>query len=97
MIALSAFGITQQPCVPVEQMTQNRIQQRGVLMNSIFEDKNGHYLVLANIEGRHSLWPVSIEVPRGWDAVYGEATRQDCLDFIDAEWTDMRPRGLSNS
>ena len=66
-------------------------------MNSPFEDKNGRYLALGNIEGQYSLWPVSIGVPHGWNVVYGEATRQDCLDFIDAEWTDMRPRSLATS
>ena len=43
-------------------------------MNSLFGDETGSYLVLANIEGQHSLWPVSIGVPRGWDVVHEEDT-----------------------
>ncbi|SNS99013.1 MbtH protein [Streptosporangium subroseum] len=66
-------------------------------MNSLFGDEPGNYLVLANTEGQHSLWPVSIGVPRGWDVVHEEDTRQGCLNFIDANWTDMRPRSLSPS
>lgn len=64
-------------------------------MSNPFEDENGRYLVLANIEGQHSLWPVSVEVPRGWDVVHEEDSRQGCLDFITANWTDIRPRSLS--
>ncbi|MDP9867774.1 MULTISPECIES: MbtH family protein [Streptosporangium] len=64
-------------------------------MNDPFEDGNGRYLVLTNTTGQHSLWPVSIDVPPGWDVVHGDDTRQGCLDFIDAGWTDMRPRSLS--
>ena len=63
-------------------------------MSNPFEDENGRYLVLANVEGQHSLWPVSVEVPEGWDVVHGEDTRRGCLDFVNATWTDMRPRGL---
>ncbi|MFJ2033073.1 MbtH family protein [Streptosporangium sp. NPDC087985] len=64
-------------------------------MNNPFEEENSHYLVLANTDGQHSLWPVSIEVPQGWNVVHGEDSRQSCLDFINANWTDMRPRSLS--
>ncbi|GAA2268922.1 MULTISPECIES: MbtH family protein [Kitasatospora] len=59
-----------------------------------FEDERGTYLVLVNDEGQHSLWPVSIEVPAGWAKVHGEDTRQACLDYIEANWTDMRPKSL---
>ncbi|WP_344444986.1 MbtH family protein [Kitasatospora nipponensis] len=43
---------------------------------------------------QHSLWPVFIEVPEGWTSVFGEAARQECLDHIEANWTDMRPKSL---
>ena len=52
------------------------------------------YLVLINDEGQHSLWPVFADVPDGWEAIFGEAGRQDCLDFIEKNWTDMRPNSL---
>ncbi|MFF3670410.1 MbtH family protein [Microtetraspora malaysiensis] len=64
-------------------------------MSNPFEDENGRYLVLINAEGQHSLWPLFSEVPRGWDVVHGEDSRPGCLEFINANWTDMRPRGLS--
>lgn len=52
------------------------------------------YLVLINDEGQHSLWPVFADVPGGWKVAFGEAGRQECLDFIEKNWTDMRPKSL---
>ena len=40
-------------------------------------------------EGQHSLWPSFVEVPAGWTKVYGEDTRQACLEFIEQNRTDM--------
>ncbi|MEV7009219.1 MbtH family protein [Streptosporangium sp. NPDC051022] len=59
-----------------------------------FEDPDSRYLVLINEEGQHSLWPAFSPVPAGWDVIFGEAGRQDCLDFIERSWTDMRPKSL---
>ncbi|GAA1260205.1 hypothetical protein GCM10009665_57750 [Kitasatospora nipponensis] len=33
-------------------------------------------------------------MPEGWTSVFGEAARQECLDHIEANWTDMRPKSL---
>ncbi|MFI2410887.1 MbtH family protein [Streptomyces sp. NPDC018947] len=59
-----------------------------------FEDENGSYLVLVNAEGQHSLWPSFAEVPAGWERVFGEDARQACLDYVERNWTDMRPKSL---
>jgi len=59
-----------------------------------FEDPDAMYLVLINDEGQHSLWPVFADVPDGWEVIFGEAGRQECLDFIEKNWTDMRPNSL---
>jgi MbtH protein len=59
-----------------------------------FEDPDAMYLVLINDEGQHSLWPVFADVPDGWEVIFGEAGRQECLDFIEKNWTDMRPKSL---
>ncbi|MFE2645697.1 MbtH family protein [Streptomyces nigra] len=60
-----------------------------------FDDDEGRFLVLVNDEGQHSLWPSFAEVPGGWAAVFGEDSRQACLDYVDAHWTDLRPRSLA--
>jgi len=62
-----------------------------------FDDPDGQFLVLINAEGQHSLWPVIAEVPAGWDAVHGPAERALCLDYVTANWTDMRPRSLAEA
>jgi MbtH protein len=59
-----------------------------------FEDAEGTYLVLVNDEGQHSLWPKFVEDPDGWEVAFGESGRQECLDYIEANWTDMRPKSL---
>ena len=59
-----------------------------------FEDEDGRYHVLINDEGQHSLWPAFIDVPEGWRVVFEDNTRQACLDYIEENWTDMRPNSL---
>lgn len=63
-------------------------------MANPFEDPEGTYLVLTNEEDQHSLWPSSIEVPAGWQVVLAESPRQVCLEFIEENWVDMRPKSL---
>lgn len=63
-------------------------------MTNPFEDPDASYLVLVNDEGQHSLWPTFIDVPAGWRSVFGESSRQECLDYVEKNWTDMRPNSL---
>ena len=62
-----------------------------------FEDPDGTYLVLVNDEGQHSLWPSFVAVPAGWNVALDESSRDDCLDYVNANWTDLRPRSLIRS
>ncbi|MFD7507247.1 MbtH family protein [Streptomyces sp. NPDC059850] len=59
-----------------------------------FEDPDGVYHVLVNEEGQHSLWPTFAEVPSGWTVALEETDRQAALDYVNANWTDMRPKSL---
>jgi MbtH protein len=59
-----------------------------------FEDENGTYHVLINEEGQHSLWPTFVEVPDGWTIIHKSESRAACLEFIEKNWTDMRPNSL---
>lgn len=62
-----------------------------------FDDPDGHFLVLANAEDQHSLWPNFAEVPAGWTVVFGApdgADRDSALQYVDENWTDLRPRSL---
>ncbi|MEH0401371.1 MbtH family protein [[Kitasatospora] papulosa] len=66
-------------------------------MSNPFEDENGTYLVLVNDEGQHSLWPAFADVPAGWTVTHQEDTRQACLDHVERNWTDLRPKSLIGS
>ncbi|MFE0427263.1 MbtH family protein [Streptomyces sp. NPDC058953] len=59
-----------------------------------FDDEDGRFSVLVNDEDQHSLWPTFAPVPEGWRVVFGEESRQSCLDYVEQHWTDMRPRSL---
>lgn len=63
-------------------------------MTNPFEDENGVFHVLVNEEGQHSLWPSFVPVPQGWTIVHESASRTACLDYINKNWTDMRPKSL---
>ena len=61
-------------------------------MSNPFDDQGGAFVVLVNHQGQHSLWPTTIEVPAGWSVAYEQNVRQDCIDYINRNWTDMRPK-----
>ncbi|MFG2977964.1 MbtH family protein [Streptomyces sp. NPDC048331] len=63
-------------------------------MANPFDDEEGAFLVLVNDENQHSLWPAFNAVPAGWKVAYGQETRKNCLEYVSAHWTDMRPTGL---
>ena len=55
-------------------------------------DGDGQFLALINDEGQYSLWPVFAAVPKGWITTFGPAPRDECLDHIESNWTDMTPK-----
>ncbi|MWA14176.1 MbtH family NRPS accessory protein [Streptomyces sp. BA2] len=61
---------------------------------SPFDDEEGIFLVVVNDENQHSLWPDWREVPAGWRTVSGPDSRQNCLAYIERNWTDLRPASL---
>jgi MbtH protein len=64
-------------------------------MTNPFENDKGVFFVLINDEGQHSLWPEFADIPAGWTVVHGPDSRAECLDYVNANWTDMRPRSLA--
>lgn len=59
-----------------------------------FDDDGGAFYVLINDEEQYSLWPAFAEVPAGWSVVHGEASRSACLDYVERNWADIRPKSL---
>ena len=64
------------------------------MTTSPFDEEDQTFYALVNEEGQYSLWPVFVSVPDGW-AIVCEGLRQVCLDYIEQNWTDMRPRRLT--
>ncbi|UJW32888.1 MbtH family protein [Saccharothrix sp. AJ9571] len=63
-------------------------------MSNPFDNPDGTFSVLVNDEQQHSLWPEFAEVPAGWTVAFGPAARQECLDYVETNWTDLRPASL---
>ncbi len=52
------------------------------------------YQVVVNDEEQYSIWPVSKEIPAGWNATGPSGPKAECLAYIEEVWTDMRPKSL---
>jgi MbtH protein len=64
-------------------------------MSNPFEAEDGQFRVLVNEEGQYSLWPAQQKIPAGWTPALDSTSREECLAWVDAHWTDMRPRSLA--
>ncbi len=58
------------------------------------EEDTTTYSVVINHEEQYSIWPADRENALGWNDVGKTGTKQDCLDYIEEVWTDMRPLSL---
>jgi MbtH protein len=63
-------------------------------MTSYDQEDTTIYNVVVNHEEQYSIWPVYRELPKGWRAVGKSGPKQECLDYIEEVWTDMRPLSL---
>ena len=57
------------------------------------EDLTPHKVVV-NHEEQYSIWPGWRANPPGWRDAGVSGTKAECLAWIDANWTDMRPLSL---
>jgi MbtH protein len=53
-----------------------------------------HFKVLINDEEQYSLWEENWPNPCGWRETGKSGSRQQCVDYVDEVWTDMRPLSL---
>lgn len=58
------------------------------------EADDRRYTVVVNGEEQYSIWPLERDIPLGWREGGKSGTRQECLDYIEQVWTDMRPLSL---
>ncbi len=52
------------------------------------------YDVVVNDEEQYSIWPSHKDVPAGWRKAGKTGSKQECLDYVNEVWTDMRPKSL---
>lgn len=58
------------------------------------DEEQQFWRVVVNREGQYSLWPSDREVPLGWTDVNRGGSRDECLAYIRAVWSDQRPLRL---
>lgn len=52
------------------------------------------FCVVVNDEEQYSIWPIDRDRPAGWHDAGRRGTEAECLEYVAAVWTDMRPRSL---
>jgi MbtH protein len=58
------------------------------------DDDTRTYTVLINHEEQYSLWLAELAIPEGWRSVGKTGTKQECIDYVQKVWTDLRPLSL---
>lgn len=53
-----------------------------------------HWTVVVNGEGQYSVWPAGRAEPPGWADTGRDGSLDECLAYVRAEWTDLRPLSL---
>jgi MbtH protein len=52
------------------------------------------YKILVNDEGQYSIWPEMKASPLGWKETGPAGSKEEVLEWVKANWTDMRPASL---
>jgi MbtH protein len=52
------------------------------------------YAVVVNDEEQYSIWPTDKPVPNGWRMAGKTGSKEDCLQYVNDVWVDMRPLSL---
>lgn len=63
-------------------------------MSTDEKDPFSTYKVVVNHEEQYSIWPAERENARGWRDAGKVGNKQECLEYIQEVWTDMRPLSL---
>ncbi|MDO9025801.1 MAG: MbtH family NRPS accessory protein [Zwartia sp.] len=55
------------------------------------------FKVIKNDEGQYSLWPEKKSTPAGWIETGFSGSKTEATEYVDREWTDMRPLSLQKA
>ena len=82
--------------MPAQTTKQSKIaNDRSEIVDASTEQTHeDEYRVVVNDEEQYSLWPAFRAIPVGWADALMTGTKEDCLEFIRANWTDMRPKSM---
>lgn len=58
------------------------------------QSETRQWTVVVNPEEQYSIWMTEREVPAGWREVGVRGPKEECLDYIERVWVDMRPLSL---
>lgn len=61
------------------------------------DNPNTQFTVVINHEEQYSIWPSYKEIPGGWETAGKSGSKEECLAYIEVEWTDMRPKSLRDA
>ena len=67
------------------------------MIDSTTLEAQSTFIVVVNDEQQYSIWFADRDLPAGWHDVGKNGTKQECLDYIDSVWVDMRPLSLRRS
>jgi MbtH protein len=58
------------------------------------DEDDRRYRVVVNHEEQYSIWLEGRECPAGWRDAGKAGPKNECLEYINEVWTDMRPLSL---
>lgn len=61
------------------------------------DNPNTEFTVVINNQEQYSIWPTYHQVPTGWREVGIVGNKENCLEYINKTWTDMRPKSLRDA
>jgi MbtH protein len=62
-----------------------------------FDNEEGNFFVLKNAKDQYSLWPEFADIPNGWKTVLGPSIRNDCVSYIEKNWSSINPFDKANA
>lgn len=93
--SLHLFGIFLQKNVSTASRAgHNRRSKREIKIMENETDEEKQFEVVVNNEEQYSIWPKGRPLPSGWQTIGKSSSKKECLDYIGAVWTDMRPKSL---
>ncbi|MGP0066735.1 MAG: MbtH family protein [Isosphaeraceae bacterium] len=67
------------------------------MIDSTTLEAQSTFIVVVNDEQQYSIWFADRDLPAGWHDAGKNGTKQECLDYVDSVWVDMRPLSLRRS